>query len=277
MMQAHGAEMAAVMARHKIRIEGEGQQTLMLAHGFGCNQSVWQFLKPLLVEHYRLVIFDYVGSGDSDLSAFDPVRYRSLEGYAQDVIGICEALELEKVVFVGHSVSATIGMLASIERPELFDLLIMLSPSPCFLNHPPDYYGGFEEQDLQDLMDLMDKNYLGWASFLVPLVLGTSAGSSMIEKLEEDFCANDPAATRVFAQATFFSDYRHALSSVQHPTLILQSAVDSLANVEVGRYTQSQILGSKMKVIDAEGHSLHMTHPVIVSEAILDFLHDRVV
>lgn len=275
MMHEHCAGAATISRRHNIRIEGKGQQTLMLAHGFGCNQSVWRFLKPLLIEHYRLIVFDYVGSGGSDLSAFDPQRYQSLGGYAQDVIGICDALELEKVIFIGHSVSATIGMLASVERPELFDRLVMVSPSPCFLNQPPDYYGGFEKEDLQDLMDLMDKNYLGWASFLAPLVLGTSAPTSMLEKLESDFCANDPAAARIFAQATFFSDYRHMLTSVQHPTLILQSTVDSLANIEVGRYTQGKIPGSKIKVVEAEGHSLHMTHPVVVSEAILDFLHDQ--
>ena len=261
-----------IIKRNNVRIEGNGKVTLLLAHGFGCDQTMWRFLAPYLVDNYRLITFDYVGSGRSDMSAFKPELYQSLEGYARDVIDVCDALELDHVTFIGHSVSATIGMLASIVRPELFSNLIMLSPSPCFINYPPDYHGGFERQDLEDLLDLMDKNYLGWASFLAPLVMGADASEALVNELENSFCTTHPVSAGVFARATFFSDYRHALADVSHPTLILQSAVDSLSDVEVGRYTHNNIPGSQFKVIEAQGHSLHMAHPKMVSDAISVFL-----
>lgn len=266
---------AGIIHRNNVTVQGSGPQTLLLAHGFGCDQTTWRFLIPLLEAEYTLVMFDYVGSGKSDLSAFDSAHYQTLEGYARDVIEICEALELRDVILVGHSVSATIALLASQARPELFRCLVMLSPSPCFLNRPPDYFGGFEHQDLQDLIDLMDKNYMGWASMLAPLVMGTEASDLMIEEQATLFCATDPTAAKVFANATFFADYRHILPEAAHPALILQSRIDALADVEVGRYTHARMPDSRLSIIDAEGHSLHMTHPLAVKQALTDFLSEH--
>ena len=260
-----------ILRRNNVRIEGEGRQTLILAHGFGCDQTMWRYLVPLLKDRYRLVLFDYVGSGGSDVSMFERDRYSSLEAYADDIIDVCSSLELDKAVLVGHSVSSMIGLIASLRTPALFDRLVMVCPSPCFLNLPPDYRGGFEEQDLRELLDMMDKNYLGWASFLAPVVMGSEAPRPLVEDLSESFCSMDQQAAKAFAEATFLSDYRHILPDVMHPTLILQSGTDALASPEVGQYMHRRMPGSELLVIPADGHCLHMTHPRAVAAAIEDF------
>jgi sigma-B regulation protein RsbQ len=262
----------SILERNNVTITGRGEKTILLAHGFGCDQKMWRFILPLLEAQYRVVLFDYVGSGQSDPGAYSKVRYQSLEGYAADVIEVCDALELKNVVFIGHSVSAVIGMLASISHPELFSKLIMVCPSPCFLNFPPDYFGGFEKEDLEELINLMDKNYIRWANYLAPLVMGQSNDSSLITELESSFCSTDPKFAKPFAEATFFSDYRQPLEKVTHPTLIIQSANDSLASVEVGQYMYKHIPTSKLEVIDAHGHCLHMTKPNVVANLIDRFV-----
>lgn len=233
---------------------------------------MWRYIVPELSKHYTVVLFDYVGSGQSDWSAFDADRYSTLEGYAEDVIEIVAALELQDVIFIGHSVSGTIGLLATQAAPSLFTGMVMVCPSPCFLNIPPDYVGGFERSDLEDLLSLMEKNYLGWVSFLAPLVMGGSASESLVDELSSSFCSIDPEAARIFAHATFFSDYRHRLAHNQHPALILQSSVDTLAGPEVGRFMKDSMPASQLSIIEADGHCLHMTHPELVLRAIHDFL-----
>ncbi len=264
-----------IVRRNNIHLIGNGSRTMMLANGFGCDQTMWRYLVPLLREHYTLVLFDYVGSGGSDISAFDPNRYESLEGYAKDITEICEALELQDVILVGHSVSSMIGLLACQANPELFDRLVMICPSPCFLNIPPSYHGGFEREDLEELMDLMERNYLGWASFLAPLVMGREAPPEMVDDLANTFCSTDIAAARIFARATFFSDYRHILPDSKHPALILQSETDALADQKIGRYVHEQMPGSQFSLILGEGHCLHMTHPADVADQIERFCSDR--
>ncbi|WP_447956593.1 alpha/beta fold hydrolase [Vreelandella sp. EE7] len=255
---------AGVMARNNITVVGEGDQTLMLAHGFGCDQRVWHYLLPALKERYTLVLFDYVGSGQSQLAAFDMNRYATLEGYARDVIEIIEALDLNEVHFVGHSVSATIGQLAALEIPERFASQLMICPSPCFLNLPPDYHGGFERADLEELLDLMERNYIGWAHYLAPLVLGPESSEKLIGELSESFCSTDPVIAKVFARATFFADYRAVLPRVRHPALLLQSQVDTLANPEVGRYMHARMPDSTLRELPSVGHCIHMTDPETV-------------
>lgn len=265
-----------VIQRNNVHMLGQGERTLLLAHGFGCDQSMWRYLVPHLVERYRLVLFDYTGSGNSDLDAYDRERYATLEGYATDVVEITAALGLPHVTLVGHSVSSTIGLLAAQSAPQLFDSHVMICPTPCFLNIPPDYNGGFEKQDLQELLAMMEKNYLGWASFLAPLVMGEQSPGTMVDELSQRFCANDPTIARQFAEATFFSDYRHILPANRHRALILQSAVDSLAPPHIGRYMQEHMPGAELVIADAEGHCLHMTQPEFVARALDDFCLARV-
>jgi sigma-B regulation protein RsbQ len=251
---------------------GSGSKTLMLAHGFGCDQHMWRFITPALEKKFKIVLFDYVGSGHSDLSQYDKARYSSLEGYAQDIVEIGDALQLSDVIFIGHSVSCIIGSLASIEAPKLFAKMIMICPSPCFLNFPPDYLGGFEKQDLQELLNLMDKNYIGWANYLAPLVMGDNNSSEFTDELSSSFCSTDPVVAKGFAKATFLSDYRHILKDIKQPTLIFQSRNDSLASTEIGAFINQNIKNSELEVVEADGHCLHMTHPEQLTDSIFKYL-----
>jgi len=250
-----------ILKRNNVNVIGTGDQTLLFAHGFGCDQNMWRLLTPLLSEKFKIVLFDYVGSGKSDPKAFDTEKYAKLDGYAQDVIEVCEALELRDVTLVGHSVSAMIGLIASIKAPDLFAKMAMICPSPCFLNEPPDYFGGFERADLEELIDLMDKNYIGWANHLAPLVMGTSNAAELIQELSGSFCSTDPYVAKTFAKATFFSDCRSLLALAKHPTLVFQSSADALASVSVGEFVQKAMPQAELEIIEAEGHCLHMTHP----------------
>ncbi len=262
-----------VLKRNHVRvIEGSGP-VLLYAHGFGCNQTMWNRVWPAFSATHRQVLFDYVGSGQSDRAAFSPARYASLDGYAQDVIEVCEALQLDRpLTFVGHSVSASIGLLAAIQRPELFDRLILLGPSPCFLNHPPDYTGGFERTDLEGLLDLMDQNYMGWAQYLAPVVAGAAGEGSVSAELSDSFCSTDPAVQGVFARATFFADNRADLPKVTHPCLILQHRNDALAPLSVGEYMHRHLQRSTLEVLDVAGHCGHMSHPPLVIQAMRNYL-----
>lgn len=255
--------------RNNVQVLGEGSKTVLLAHGFGCDQKMWRAVVPGLATDYRLVLFDYMGWGGSRRSAFDVERYSSLDGYARDIIEIVEALDLRDVTIVGHSVSAMTGLLASLACPERFERHVMVCPSPCFLNKPPDYQGGFEPEDLDQLLDLMDKNFGGWAHYLAPLVLGESAGPDLIRELEKSFCSTDPSIAKAFARATFLSDLRDRLPLARHPSLLLQSRDDSLASVEVGRYMQQHMPDSELEIVEADGHCLHMTRPDTVVAAII--------
>lgn len=261
-----------IIARNNVKIFGEGEQTLLLAHGFGCDQNMWRFVKSDLGKKYRLVLFDYVGSGKSDLASFSSEKYSALDGYAENIIDVCRALNLEKVTIVGHSVSSMIGLIASIDSPQYFANMVMICPSPCFLNFPPNYFGGFERKDLEELIDLMDKNYIGWANYLAPLVMGSNNSPELIGEMSGSFCSTDPIIARVFAEATFFSDHRDILPKAKHPALVLQSRVDALASPSVGEYVQNNLPNSKMEIIDAEGHCLHMTCPEKIVQQIIDFV-----
>ncbi|WP_191600556.1 alpha/beta fold hydrolase [Marinomonas algicola] len=264
----------AIIKRNNVQISGEGEQTIILAHGFGCDQNMWRFIKADLEKRFKVVVFDYVGSGKSQLSYYIPERYKSLEGYALDVIEICDALSLENVIFVGHSVSGTIGLLASQQREDLFSDIALVCPSPCFLNIKPEYFGGFDKEDLEELVNLMDKNYIGWANYLAPLVMGQSNPDELVEELTDSFCSTDPKYSKPFAMATFFSDYRALLPSVTSSCLVLQSSNDSLAAVEIGKYMESNIPQATLDIIDAKGHCLHMTEPQKVLHSLLNFLDD---
>lgn len=264
----------SILSRNNVKVFGHGAQTLVFAHGFGCNQNMWARITPAFEASHRIVLFDYVGSGLSELRAFDPVRYSHLDGYARDVLEVCDALELSgDVAFVGHSVSCSVGMLASIARPDLFKQLVLVGPSPSFLNDPPDYHGGFEREDLEGLLQLMDQNYIGWANYLAPVVAGNAGQGPVAGELTDSFCSTDPTAARVFARATFFADNRADLHKVAVPSLILQHREDSLAPLGVGHYLHQHIKGSELQVLDVAGHCAHMSHPDLVIAAMRGFVN----
>lgn len=260
-----------ISKRNNVTIHGTGSKVMMLAHGFGCDQRMWRFVLPALSERYTVVLFDYVGSGNSDLSSFSVDKYSDLNGYAQDVVDIIDALEFENVTFVGHSVSSMIGLIASMATPGAIAELIMVCPSPCFLNDLPDYEGGFNRSDLEELLSLMDKNYIGWANYLAPLVMGANSSEALVGELSGSFCSTDPIVAKTFAKATFFSDHRSLLPQCTARTLVLQSASDSLASVRIGEYIHQRVPNSELQIIQAEGHCLHMTDPEVTARSITDF------
>src|SRR3954447_25939620 len=228
-----GAEMTDVLSRNNVKVSGSGTQPMIFAHGFGCDQTMWRFVTPAFEADYRVILFDYVGSGKADVSAYDPDRYATLDGYAQDVLDICAALDLHDVIFVGHSVSSMIGVLAANRAPERFSRLVMVGPSPRYINDT-GYVGGFERADIEGLLDLMDKNYIGWANFLAPVVMKNGERPELTKELHDSFCSTDPKITRRFAETTFFSDNRADLPRLRVPALILQCSEDAIAPVEVG-------------------------------------------
>ena len=261
-----------VISRNNVKVFGSGTQAMLFAHGFGCDQNMWRYLTPAFEKDYKIVLFDYVGAGRSDLKAYDPARYSNLEGYAQDVLDVCDALKLEHVIYVGHSVSSVVGILASIMRPGLFERLVMVGPSPCYINDPPDYVGGFEREDIVGLLDLMDKNYIGWANYLAPAVMKNPDRPILAGELEESFCSTDPTIARRFAEATFFADNRDDLPKVSVPSLILQCSDDAIVPVEVGAYMHRHLPGSTLRVMKATGHCPHMSHPEETIQTIREYL-----
>lgn len=266
-----------VIQRNNVKVLGTQGPALVFAHGFGCSQAMWSRVAAAFAATHRLVLFDYVGSGGSDPTAFDPRRYAGLGGYAQDLIEVCDALGLHgDVTLVAHSVSCSIGWLADIARPGLFSRMVSLGPTPCFLNHPPHYHGGFERDDLQGLLDLMDQNYMGWAQTLAPIVAGSVTDGQVTGELADSFCSTDPRMAKVFALATFFADNRADLAQVRCPSLILQHQNDALAPVSVGQYLQAHLPHSQLRVLDVPGHCAHLSHPELVVEALRSYLPDTV-
>ncbi|MCU1227614.1 MAG: alpha/beta hydrolase fold protein [Acidobacteria bacterium] len=263
--------MPDVLTRNNVHVFGSGSQPLLFAHGFGCDQQMWRFITPAFEANYRIVLFDYVGSGKSDLNAYDAARYATLDGYAQDVLDICAALDLHDVIFVGHSVSSMIGVLAANREPERFSKLIMVGPSPRYVNDA-DYIGGFERADIEGLLDLMDKNYIGWANFLAPVIMKNDERPELTRELHESFCSTDPKITRRFAETTFFADNRADLAKVRVPSLIMQCSEDAIAPVEVGNYLYRTMPGSTLKMMKATGHCPHISHPEETIDAIRSYL-----
>ncbi len=261
-----------IFARNNVKIFGSGSQPLMFAHGFGCDQNMWRFVAPAFEENYKVILFDYVGAGKSDLDAYKPEQYKNLEGYARDVLEICDALDLKDVVFVGHSVSSIIGALASITRPELFKNLIMVVPSPCYINQPPDYIGGFERSDIEGLLELMDKNHVGWASFLAPVLMKNPDRPELEQELEESFCAIDPKIAQAFARATFYADNRADLPKIKTPSLIIQTSDDAIAPLTVGEFMHREMPHSTLRLLNASGHCPHMSHPQETVKIIKEYL-----
>jgi len=263
--------MANILQRNNVRVIGEGEQVMLFAHGFGCDQNVWRHIIKAYQHAYTLVVFDFVGSGQSDLLAYDITRYSSLDGYAADIIDIIEALNLRNVIFVGHSVSCMAGLRAAITQPQYFNKLVFVAPSPCYLNDG-DYQGGLSRDDLDGLFEMMDANYLGWSSSMAPLIMGNAESPELGEELTANFCATDPDIARRFARVTFFSDNRADLAKLTLPCLILQCKEDILAPIEVGHYMNKHVIDSTLVVLEATGHCPHLSAPSKTIEAINGYL-----
>jgi len=244
---------------------------MLFAHGFGCDQNMWRHVTPAFVERYRVVLFDLVGAGGSDLSAYDPDKYATLDGYAADILEICHTLELSDVIFVGHSVSAMTGVLAAIAEPELFDRLVLVGPSPRYVNDG-DYIGGFEREDIDELLHSLDSNYLGWSAAMAPAIMGRPDEPALGEELTESFCRTDPDIARQFARATFLSDNRADLAKVTTPTLVLQCSDDVIAPPSVGAYVSEQIPNAVLVQLQARGHCPNLSAPEETIAAIEGFL-----
>lgn len=261
-----------VLRRNNVQLSGQGERTLVFAHGFGCDQTAWHRIAPAFEADHRLVRFDYVGSGRSDISAYDPRRYGDLHGYAQDLIDVCAALDLRDAVLVGHSVSGMVGLLAALREPQLFERLVMIGPSPRYLDDPPDYVGGFQPDDVAELLDLMERNSSAWANFLAPVAMQNPDRPELAAELSAMFCANDPVATQHFARAVFMSDHRADLPLLQHPALVLQCTEDTIAPTSVGAYMQAHMRRATLVHMKGGGHCPHMSHPDEIVGAIRDYL-----
>ncbi|MFE9999696.1 alpha/beta fold hydrolase [Streptomyces avermitilis] len=244
---------------------------VLLAHGFGCDQNMWRLVVPALADDFRVVLFDYVGSGRSDLSAWSEQRYSSLEGYALDVLEVCEELDLRDVAFVGHSVSAMVGVLAAQKASERFSRLVMVAPSPRYIDED-GYRGGFSTEDIDELLTSLDSNYLGWSATMAPVIMGNPDRPELGEELTASFCATDPDIARAFARTTFLSDSRQDLKSVAVPTLVLECAQDVIAPREVGAYVHAAIPGSRLVTLDATGHCPQLSASDATAQAITAFL-----
>jgi len=260
-----------LVARNNITIQGTGSKSMFLVHGYGCDQNMWRYITPQFKEDYRIILIDLVGSGKSDENAYDYDKYSSLEGYADDIIEICDALNAKDVCFVGHSVSAMIGVLAAIKRPTLFEKLIMIGPSPRYINDAV-YFGGFSQNDIDDLMETLDSNYLGWSSAMAPVIMGNSDRPELAAELEESFCQNNPEIAKHFAKVTFQGDNRSDLSKLTTDTLIIQSKEDAIASVKVGQYVHENIANSKLEILETTGHCPHLSGPNQTIEAMKKYL-----
>jgi sigma-B regulation protein RsbQ len=244
---------------------------MLFAHGFGCDQNMWRFVTPAFENDYRIIVFDYVGAGRSDLAAYDSSRYASLDGYADDVLDICHELDLRDVIFVGHSVSSMVGVLAANREPERFARLVLIGPSPRYVNDG-GYVGGFERADIEGLLETMDKNYIGWAIYLAPAIMQNAERPELGQELTESFCSTDPVLARRFAEVTFFSDNRADLSGLRVPALVLQCSQDIIAPLEVGEYVHRALPQSTLRVMQATGHCPHMSAPDETIALIKDYL-----
>ena len=262
---------SSVLSRNNVKVLGKGAQPILFVHGYGCDQNMWRFVYPAFEEDYKVILLDHVGAGNSDHSQYSKDKYDSLEGYAEDLLDICRELDLNNVILVGHSVSATIGILTGIAEPSRFAHLILVCPSPRFLNDD-GYVGGFEKEDIDGLMEALDSNYLGWSANMAPVIMGNPDNPELGEELTNSFCRTNPEIAKHFAKVTFLSDNREELSRVETPSLILQCSEDVLAPREVGEYVHAKIKNSRLHVLNATGHCPNLSAPEETTLAIKKYL-----
>jgi sigma-B regulation protein RsbQ len=258
--------------RNNVVVQGRPDgQPMMFAHGFGCDQNMWRYVWPEFAAQYRVVLFDHVGLGGSDVSAYDPQRYASLQGYVDDVLEICAELDLQHVIFVGHSVSAMIGALAAAAQPDRFDRLVLIGPSPRYVDDE-DYSGGFSPEDIDGLLQSLESNYLGWSSAMAPVIMGNAERPELGEELTNSFCRADPEIAHQFARVTFLSDNRDDLRRVRTPALVMQCSDDVIAPLQVGEYVHDHLTNSRFIQLRATGHCPNLSAPEETSAAIREFL-----
>lgn len=259
--------------RNNVKVSGEGPVSMVFAHGFGCDQNMWRLLQPAFEGRFRTVLFDHVGAGGSDLAAYDRSKYDSLHGYAGDVNELLDTFAPGPAIFVGHSVSSMIGMLADLARPERIVGHVMVGPSPCYVNDG-DYVGGFERSDIDELLATLGGNFLGWSSNMAPTIMGAPDRPALGEELTNSFCRTDPHIAEHFARVTFLSDHRAELPRLETPTLILQCTEDIIAPVAVGEYMHRALPRSMLRLIDNVGHCPHLSAPSASTAAIEEFLRE---
>ena len=257
--------------RNNVHISGHGPLAMIFSHGFGCDQNMWRYVAPSFEDGFRTVLFDHVGAGGSDLSSYEPAKYRDLDGYAADVIELCNALDLGGAVFVGHSVSAMIGILAAIQSPGLFSKLVLVGPSPRYIDDS-GYVGGFSEGQINELLEFLDTNQMGWSQAMAPAIMGNPDRPELSEELTNSFCRTNPDIAKQFARATFLSDNRDDLQRVTTPSLILQCSEDVIAPLDVGNYVHRHLVGSEFKMLRATGHCPNLSAPEETIAAIKAFV-----
>lgn len=265
-----------MLTRNKVVVSGLASgKALIFIHGFGCDQSMWRQVAPDLAEEFQIVTYDLTGMGQSDLSAYDPHRYANPRGHAEDLLAIIEELGLDEVVLIGHSIGATIALLAANLAPDKVSRLVLVSPNPCFVNAPAEgYRGGFSHEELEELIAFLDENHLGWAAQMAPTIAGQPAGAPAADELTQGFCRTDPAIAQHFGRVTFFADERPAFAQVSRPALILHCNDDALVPMEVAEWMQDRMPGATLQVLQATGHCPHMTVPADVIAAIRSYLED---
>ncbi|MFZ1881816.1 MAG: alpha/beta hydrolase [Gaiellaceae bacterium] len=262
----------SVTVRNNVVLSGPTQgQPMLFAHGFGCDQNMWRFVAPAFEDRYRVILFDHVGAGGSDLQAYDRAKYSSLAGYAEDILEICRELELHDVVFVGHSVSAMMGVLAAVEEPDRFDRLVLVGPSPRYLDDAA-YVGGFSREDIDGLLESLESNYLGWSAAMAPAIMGNADRPELGAELTDSFCRTDPQIAKLFARTTFLSDNRDDLRRAKVPALVLQCQEDVIAPLAVGEFVQRELPDAQLVVLEATGHCPNLSAPEETIAAIESFL-----
>ncbi|UVC12531.1 alpha/beta hydrolase (plasmid) [Rhizobium sp. TH2] len=261
----------SVQHRNNVKVQGHGRRFMMFAHGFGCDQNMWRFVAPAFEQDFKTVLFDHVGAGASDLSAYDPDKYSTLDGYAEDVVEIGKSLDFQDAVFVGHSVSAMIGVLASLSAPSIFSHLVLVGPSPRYIDDE-NYVGGFKANDIEEMLEFLADNHMGWSAAMAPMIMGNPDRPELSQELENSFCRTDPDIAKAFARVTFTSDNRADLPKVTARSLVLQCSDDVIASDVVGEYVQQHIPGSQLVKLDAVGHCPNLSAPDQVIAAVRSFV-----
>ena len=262
----------SVAKRNNVIIKGKGKEVIMFAHGFGCDQNMWRYITPAFEDNYKIVLFDHVGAGASDLKAYSIEKYDTVEGYADDILEIAHELRLEDIIFVGHSVSAVMGIIAAQKKPKLFKSLVLVGPSPSYINEG-DYTGGFTRSQIDELLESLDQNHLGWSMTMAPVIMGNPDKKELGEELANSFCRTDPEIAKHFARTTFLTDKRSILSNSITPSLILQCSNDVIAPIAVGEYMHRHMANSKLVIMKATGHCPNLSAPGETIQAITDFLN----
>lgn len=270
-MLSMDTEIYSPLKRNNVKVIGKGTQPMLFAHGYGCDQNMWRYVYPAFEEDYQVILFDHTGAGKSDESQYSYEKYNSLEGYSEDLLEICEYLDLKDVVLVAHSVSSMIAVLAANKEPERFSRLILIGPSPRYINDG-DYAGGFNREDIDELIEALNSNYLGWAANMAPVIMGNGEKPELGEELTNSFCRTNPEIAKHFAKVTFLSDNREDLAAVKVPTLVMQCKEDVIAPREVGEYVHKNIRNSSFRILEATGHCPNLSAPEETLSVMKEFL-----